>query len=130
MHGGDAQQISGDIARMIDHDAAVELWDRYKRGERNVFSRRLYTLQGEPYNPSCEDFGGHYTLTTKDGTVYQIDGQTGITINTAGGNLELKSNAQTKINGTQTSIQGTATAELKSGGGGKVVVVGPQVMLN
>jgi hypothetical protein len=39
--------ISVDIARMIDHDAAVELWDRYKRGERNVFSRRLYTLQGQ-----------------------------------------------------------------------------------
>jgi hypothetical protein len=35
------------IARMIDHDAAVELWDRYKRGERNVFTRRLYTLQGQ-----------------------------------------------------------------------------------
>jgi len=31
---------------MIDHDAAAELWDRYKRGERNVFSRKLYTSQG------------------------------------------------------------------------------------
>jgi hypothetical protein len=39
--------ISVDIARMIDHDAAVELWDRYKRGEGNVFTRRLYTLQGQ-----------------------------------------------------------------------------------
>ncbi len=39
--------ISVDIARMIDHDAAVELWDRYKRGERNVFTRRLYTIQGQ-----------------------------------------------------------------------------------
>jgi hypothetical protein len=39
--------ISVDIARMIDHDAAVELWDRYKRGESNVFTRRLYTLQGQ-----------------------------------------------------------------------------------
>ena len=38
---------SVDIARMIDHDAAVELWDRYKRGEHNVFTRRLYTLQGQ-----------------------------------------------------------------------------------
>jgi hypothetical protein len=36
-----------DIARMIDHDAAAELWDRYKRGERNVFTRRLYTMQGQ-----------------------------------------------------------------------------------
>ncbi|MDO9441506.1 MAG: hypothetical protein Q7T73_11500 [Beijerinckiaceae bacterium] len=40
-------QISLDIARMIDHDAAVDLWDRYNRGERNAFSRRLYTAQGQ-----------------------------------------------------------------------------------
>jgi hypothetical protein len=39
--------LSVDIARMIDHDAAAELWDRYKRGERNVFSKRLYTPQGQ-----------------------------------------------------------------------------------
>ena len=32
---------------MIDHDAAVELWDRHQRGERNVFTRRLYTAQGQ-----------------------------------------------------------------------------------
>src|SRR5437763_5039182 len=38
--------LSLDIARMIDHDAA-ELWDRYKRGERNVFTKRLYTMQGQ-----------------------------------------------------------------------------------
>ena len=39
--------LSVDIARMIDHDAATELWDRYRRGERNVFTRRLYTMQGQ-----------------------------------------------------------------------------------
>jgi hypothetical protein len=39
--------ISVDIARMIDHDAAVELWDRYRQGEQSVFTRRLYTLQGQ-----------------------------------------------------------------------------------
>jgi hypothetical protein len=39
--------LSVDIARMIDHNAAADLWDRYKRGERNVFTRRLYTLQGQ-----------------------------------------------------------------------------------
>ena len=32
---------------MIDHDAAADLWDRYKRGERNVFARKLYTTQGQ-----------------------------------------------------------------------------------
>ena len=42
-----ARFASVDIARMIDHDAAADLWDRYKRGERNVFTRRLYTLQGQ-----------------------------------------------------------------------------------
>ncbi|MCB1535126.1 MAG: hypothetical protein KDJ44_10480, partial [Rhodoblastus sp.] len=39
--------LSLDIARMLDHDAVVDLWERYRRGERNVFSRRLYTLQGQ-----------------------------------------------------------------------------------
>ena len=39
--------LSLDIARMIDHDAAAELWDRYNRGERNVFTRKLYTMQGQ-----------------------------------------------------------------------------------
>ena len=39
--------LSIDIARAIDHEASVELWDRYKRGERNVFTRRLYTIQGQ-----------------------------------------------------------------------------------
>jgi hypothetical protein len=38
--------LAVDIARLIDHDAAAELWDRYNRGERNVFSRKLYTNQG------------------------------------------------------------------------------------
>jgi hypothetical protein len=56
-NGGDTRQarqamesldsLSVDIARMIDHDAAAELWERYKRGERNVFTRRLYTMQGQ-----------------------------------------------------------------------------------
>jgi hypothetical protein len=39
--------LAVDIARMIDHEAAAELWDRYKRGERNVFTRKLYTMQGQ-----------------------------------------------------------------------------------
>jgi hypothetical protein len=36
-----------DFARSVDHEAAAELWDRYSRGERNVFSRRLYTRDGQ-----------------------------------------------------------------------------------
>jgi hypothetical protein len=39
--------LSLDIARLLDHDAVVDLWDRYRRGERHVFSRRLYTAQGQ-----------------------------------------------------------------------------------
>jgi hypothetical protein len=39
--------LAVDIARMIDHDAAADLWDRYNRGERNVFNRKLYTMQGQ-----------------------------------------------------------------------------------
>jgi ABC-type transporter Mla subunit MlaD len=40
--------LAGDIARMIDHDAAADLWDRYNRGEADVFARsKLYTAQGQ-----------------------------------------------------------------------------------
>jgi phage protein D/phage baseplate assembly protein gpV len=46
----------------------------------------------------------------------QIDGQAGVTINTTAGNLEMKSNAQSSLKGTATSIEGTASAELKSSG--------------
>jgi hypothetical protein len=39
--------LSVDIARMIDNDASAELWERYQRGERGIFTRRLYTAQGQ-----------------------------------------------------------------------------------
>src|SRR5205814_2909537 len=39
--------LAVDIARMIDNEAAAELWERYNRGERNVFTRQLYTMQGQ-----------------------------------------------------------------------------------
>ena len=39
--------IAVDIVRMIDHDAVADLWDRYRRGEHDVFTRRLYTMQGQ-----------------------------------------------------------------------------------
>ncbi|MEM9329732.1 MAG: hypothetical protein AAGA53_00300 [Pseudomonadota bacterium] len=39
--------LSMDIASAIDHEASVDLWERYQRGETNVFTRRLYTLQGQ-----------------------------------------------------------------------------------
>jgi hypothetical protein len=40
------ETISSDIAKMIDHQTAVELWERYHRGEPNLFDRRIYTAQG------------------------------------------------------------------------------------
>jgi hypothetical protein len=44
---GPLNLVAADIAKAIDHDAAVELWERQKRGESNLFTRRLYTLQGQ-----------------------------------------------------------------------------------
>src|SRR5262249_23949189 len=35
------------------------------------------SVGGLPYNPADSAFGGNYTLTTKEGTVYTIDGETG-----------------------------------------------------
>jgi hypothetical protein len=39
--------LSQDIAHAIDADIYAELWQRHRMGERGVFSRRLYTLQGQ-----------------------------------------------------------------------------------
>jgi hypothetical protein len=45
---GALDTLSIDIARMVDHDAAVELWDLRQRGEHGAFdSRLLYTPQGQ-----------------------------------------------------------------------------------
>jgi hypothetical protein len=49
--------LSVDIARMIDHTAATELWERYKHGERGNFTKRLYTVQGQK---AFEEIRGKY----------------------------------------------------------------------
>lgn len=54
--------LSVDIARLVDHDAAVGLWDRYKRGEKNVFTRRLYSAQGQK---TFEDIRRKYRRSTE-----------------------------------------------------------------
>jgi hypothetical protein len=36
-----------EFARGVDHDAAAEVWDRYSKGERRIFTRSLYTMQGQ-----------------------------------------------------------------------------------
>jgi hypothetical protein len=39
--------MSGNIAQMFDHETVAAAWDRYRRGERDAFTRQLYTLQGQ-----------------------------------------------------------------------------------
>lgn len=39
--------LSVDIVRAIDHNAAVQLWDHYRRGQRNIYTQKLYTLNGQ-----------------------------------------------------------------------------------
>jgi hypothetical protein len=40
------EAISLDVTRMIDHAAAADAWDRYRRGEANAFSRQIYVGRG------------------------------------------------------------------------------------
>ena len=49
--------LSVDIARMIDHDAVIQLWDRYHAGDRGAFSRKIYTPQGQE---RFDEFGRRY----------------------------------------------------------------------
>jgi len=46
----------------------------------------------------------------------EMDGQMGVKVNTAGGNLELSSQMQASLKGMQIAVEGTATTELKSSG--------------
>src|SRR3954454_14137063 len=39
--------LSLDIGRLMDRNLAVEMWDRYQRGESKAFSKRLYTPAGQ-----------------------------------------------------------------------------------
>ena len=41
------ESISSDIARYVDTDAAVEMWERWRSGEVGAVSRRLYTVAGQ-----------------------------------------------------------------------------------
>lgn len=36
-----------EFARGVDHAAAAQVWDRYSKGERRIFTRSLYTMQGQ-----------------------------------------------------------------------------------
>ncbi|WP_210253574.1 hypothetical protein, partial [Methylocella tundrae] len=51
--------ISLDVASMIDPDAAAEAWERYRRGEANAFSHRIYIGRGVQ---TFEDIRRRYRL--------------------------------------------------------------------
>ncbi len=41
------EALNREIAGLIDNEAAVEMWDRWRRGETGAVSRRLYTEAGQ-----------------------------------------------------------------------------------
>jgi len=45
--GNPLEALSLDIARLVERELAAEMWDRYQRGERKAFSKRLYTPAGQ-----------------------------------------------------------------------------------
>jgi hypothetical protein len=45
--GGTLESISLDIARLVDTDAASEMWERWRAGDTTAVSRRLYTAPGQ-----------------------------------------------------------------------------------
>ncbi|WP_048755718.1 hypothetical protein, partial [Afipia felis] len=45
--GNPLDALSLDISRLVDRDLAAEMWDRYQRGERKAFNKRLYTPSGQ-----------------------------------------------------------------------------------
>ena len=45
--GNPLESLSLDIGRLLDRDIAADMWERYQRGERKAFSKRLYTAAGQ-----------------------------------------------------------------------------------
>ncbi len=39
--------LASGIVQAINHNAIVELWDHYQRGQKNIVTERLYTLNGK-----------------------------------------------------------------------------------
>ena len=57
---GVLDNLTLDIARMVDNAAVTELWRRYQRGEKGgLFGRRLYTAQG---HQTFEEIGRRYRV--------------------------------------------------------------------
>lgn len=45
--GNPLEQLTLDITRLVDRELAAEMWERYQRGERKAFTKRLYTPGGQ-----------------------------------------------------------------------------------
>ena len=58
--------LSIDLARALDHEPPVDLWRRYQKGERNVFTRRLYTIRGQHVFDEIQGRYGRETEFKKD----------------------------------------------------------------
>ena len=46
-----------DLASAIDHRTAAEIWQRFRRGERSVLDRQLYTNEGRA---AFDEISGRY----------------------------------------------------------------------
>jgi hypothetical protein len=40
------ENLSAEIARVVDETALITAWDRYRNGDASAFGRRLYSAQG------------------------------------------------------------------------------------
>ena len=45
--GNPLESLALDITRLVDRELASEMWERYQRGERKAFTKRLYTPAGQ-----------------------------------------------------------------------------------
>ncbi|CAF26028.1 hypothetical protein [Bartonella quintana] len=43
---GSLNALAAGIVRSINHNAVIDLWDHYRRGQKNIVIERLYTLKG------------------------------------------------------------------------------------
>ncbi len=39
--------VASDISRLLHERVMIEMWDRFRKGERDVFTMRLYTAAGQ-----------------------------------------------------------------------------------
>ena len=85
------------------------------RGVRNSLSVRggtylvrdtgeLVSGGGQPYNPAAEEFGGGYTLTTPEGIIYRIDGNTGMLVSAKDRNNNVLTFTDSGIHGDGVSL--------------------------